>query len=321
VKPARTLFAVVAIAGVMLAWWLSNRDADPADQTVRTNPVPQVQRPAPVAATVAVSAAAPVVKAPPDIGARFRASMDYLEFAASIFDAAKQGDGAAQFFLYQALNYCESAYGQYFVVHLPRGEVRYRTMEEALPLTATNPSFTPEDLRDMQARCEKLAAMTPPPYGSFQEWLDAAGRSGYPPALALLANQRSYDTMRGLPAEEAQEAAAQTRHLLIDALRSKDPKVIFGIGDTAAILAGRDARLAEQKKWIWMLAACADEAGCQSLSSAMRFLCRADSQCQPYETPLDIIRRKAGNDFDEIERHARELRDKIDAGTIEESDI
>jgi hypothetical protein len=97
--------------------------------------------------------------------------------------------------------------------------------------------------------------------------------------------------------------------------------VIFGIGYTAAILAGRDVRLGEQKKWIWMMAACGDETGCLSLAGAIQFLCRADSQCQPYETPLDIIRRKAGNDFDEIQRRARELRGKIDDGTLEESDI
>jgi hypothetical protein len=42
---------------------------------------------------------------------------------------------------------------------------------------------------------------------------------------------------------------------------------------------------------------------------------------QPYETPLDILRRDAGNDFDEVERGARELNEKIDAGTLEESDI
>ena len=36
---------------------------------------------------------------------------------------------------------------------------------------------------------------------------------------------------------------------------------------------------------------------------------------------LDVIRRAAGNDFDEIERGARELNEKIDAGTFDESDI
>ena len=36
---------------------------------------------------------------------------------------------------------------------------------------------------------------------------------------------------------------------------------------------------------------------------------------------MDIIRRQAGNDYDEVERRAREINEKIDAGTLEESDI
>jgi hypothetical protein len=36
---------------------------------------------------------------------------------------------------------------------------------------------------------------------------------------------------------------------------------------------------------------------------------------------VDVIRRQAGNDFDVVERRARELNEKLDAGTLEESDI
>ncbi len=35
----------------------------------------------------------------------------------------------------------------------------------------------------------------------------------------------------------------------------------------------------------------------------------------------DIIRRDAGSDFAEVERRAREINEKIDAGTLDESDI
>ncbi len=318
---------IAAVAGAVLAWWLSGREADRPAADV-PQPAPQeIQREpekSPVSAATppaADSAATPSASASPDMRARFQDSKDYRAFAASIFDAAKQGDGAAQFYLYSALNYCEGAYGYFFIVHLPRGEVRYRTPEEALQLTANNPLFTPEDLTDMQSRCAQLMAETPPPFGTSQQWLDAAGKSGYPRALAIVANRKSYETMSGLPLEAAQAAATESRRLLIDALRSKDPEVIAAAGFTAAILAGKDLHLAEQKKWIWMMAACGDEAACPALTEAVRYICRGDSQCQPYETPVDIIRRKAGNDFDEIKRRALALRDKIDAGTLEESDI
>ena len=53
----------------------------------------------------------------------------------------------------------------------------------------------------------------------------------------------------------------------------------------------------------------------------MRIYCKIDGQCQPFETPVDVIRRKAGNDYHEIERRARELNEKLDAGTLEEGDL
>ena len=52
-----------------------------------------------------------------------------------------------------------------------------------------------------------------------------------------------------------------------------------------------------------------------------RLFCNIDTQCQPFETPVDVIRRQAGNDYDAVERRARELNEKLDAGTLEESDI
>ena len=50
-------------------------------------------------------------------------------------------------------------------------------------------------------------------------------------------------------------------------------------------------------------------------------MCRLDSQCHPDDKIIDILRRGAGNDLEEIERRARELNEKIDAGTFDESDI
>ena len=48
---------------------------------------------------------------------------------------------------------------------------------------------------------------------------------------------------------------------------------------------------------------------------------KSTANAMPDDTVMDIIRRGAGNDFDEIERRARELNEKIDAGTLDESDI
>jgi hypothetical protein len=264
---------------------------------------------------------APPGKLLPDIRARFRDSNDYLEFAASVYEAAKQGDGAAQYYLHRALNFCEGAYGHYFIVHLPRGEVRNRTLEEALQLTAMDSTFTPGEVGIMQTRCEKLMAATPPPYGSSSEWLEAAGKIGYPPAVVEMATRKSVEQLGARNSETAQSAAADIRRSVVEAMRSRDPQAIVQVGDLAAVLSGGNPHRAMIKQWTWELAACGDDPVCHVLDDQSRFLCRADPQCQPFETPVDIIRRQTGNDFDEIERAARELREKIDTGTIEESDI
>ena len=51
----------------------------------------------------------------PDVRAQFQASNDYWEFAERIHDAAKRGDGAAQYYLGVALNTCELLYRYYFM--------------------------------------------------------------------------------------------------------------------------------------------------------------------------------------------------------------
>jgi hypothetical protein len=309
-----------------LAWWLIGRDANVPGAAEKSPPEKTGFRLAPGRSATTVRAEehplpASAGPAPADIRSRFNESNDYLAFAASVHEAAQQGDGAAQYYLHRALNYCESTYGYFFIVHLPRGEVRHRTLEEAQQLTANNPLFTLDDVRDMQGRCEKLMSVTPPPYGTSQEWLDAGAWSNYPLSIVTIAARKSIETLQSSSAEERRVGGSRIRQIVIQALGSKDPEVIVRVGDVAANLAGKDRRAAAKQQWIWAMAACGGDEACPALKESIQYLCRADPQCQPFETPVDIIRRHSGNDFDEIERRARELRDKIDAGTIEESDI
>ena len=78
---------------------------------------------------------------------------------------------------------------------------------------------------------------------------------------------------------------------------------------------------AKRREWSWMLAACLRTPNCEGFTEWKKKRCNWDEQCQPFETMRDIIRRDAGSDFGEVERRAREINEKIDAGTLEESDI
>lgn len=257
----------------------------------------------------------------PDLNARLRASKDYFEYASDIIDAARQGDPAAQYFLSTALAYCESLYDWYFIVYGNDGTPRHRTLDEAQQLTAERPVFSPDDVRDIQQRCQKLRKIRPPPFGSSQEWLAASLASNFPLAqvnsalnLALQGHERN-------GSDKALAARDEARRLALESLRTRDPTVMAQMGSVAANLAGDDAAAAKKAQWAWPLAACLREAGCESMSDWVRLFCNVDTQCQPFETPVDVIRRQAGNDYDEIERRARELNEKLDAGTLEEGDI
>jgi hypothetical protein len=262
---------------------------------------------------------APLPAAEPNYRARLDASRDYWELAESLYVPARQGDAAAQYWLSRALAYCESLYDWYYIVHLDHGAVRHRTLDEAQQLTASRPVFTADDIRDIQERCQRLRSAEVPPFGESREWLDAATRAGYPMAqasaalgLALKGRQPGDDVARG--------ARDEARRLALEALRSRDPGVMAQMGDVAANLAG-DAAEARRQQWVWPLAACLRESGCESMAEWRRLFCNIDTQCQPFETPVDVIRRQAGNDFDAVERRAREINQKLDAGTLEESDI
>jgi hypothetical protein len=325
----RVAFTLICAALVMAGVWWWAREPPAAAHPARDAPTTA----SPVATPTALAAipvasehealAAPepaAVAAPaPDYQSRLRAADDYWDFAQSIHASARQGDGAAQYYLSSALAFCESLYDWYFIVHLANGAVRHRTLDEAQQLTAMRPVFKPDDVRDIQKRCQRLRSAERPPFGSSREWMDAAIASNHPRAQASAALNKA---LQGLnrDGETALAAREDARRLALDSLRSRDPNVMAELGDVAANLS-RDPVEARKQRWLWPLAACQREARCESMSEWMRLFCNVDTQCQPFETPVDVIRRQAGNDFDEIERRARELNEKLDAGTLEAGDI
>jgi len=321
------IIAVLLIGG--LAWWWMREPrtaAPPPAGPVPARSMPLEARSSDAANALADDAAVTEepAEAPPktrDDYAGLRASHDYFEFAEQMYPLAKQGDPSAEFYLSSALTYCESLYDWYFVEYTPNGTVRHRTLDEALQLTAVRPVFKPEDVRDIQQRCQKLRRTNPPPFGSSRDWLDAAIAAGFPQAQASAALNLSLQGHDRANSEKAQAARKAAREMALEALRTHDPRVMVQMGDVAANLAAGNPEEARISQWAWPLAACLREANCESMTDWMHLFCNIDTQCQPFETPVDIIRRQAGNDYDEVERRARELNEKIDAGTLEEGDI
>jgi hypothetical protein len=180
--------------------------------------------------------------------------------------------------------------------------------------------FTPDDVRDIQSRCQRLRSSTNSQFGASRAWMDAAAAARYPPAQASEARNRVLLSRSADSPEEKAVARDDARRIAFDALRTRDPQVMAQLGDVAALLADSPAESGRQQ-WVWPLAACMRESDCASMREYMRLYCNIDTQCQPFETPMDVIRRKAGNDYDEVERRAREINDRLDAGTLEAADI
>ena len=324
-------FAAV-LAGGCLAWWLmpAPPSAGPAPDSAQPGAVeaPRAAQQGQSAPPASSGSGKPADRdqtekgpATPDDHARLRAAQDYFQFAADTYDRAKQGDPSAQYYLSSALTYCESLYDWYFIVHQSDGTARHRTLDEALQLTASRPVFTPDDVVSIQQRCQKLRKTQPPPFGSSREWLDAAITAGFPLAQASAALNLALQGYERSDPDKARAARAASREMALDALRTRDPQVMAQMGDVAANLAMDNPAEARKVQWIWPLAACLREANCESMTDWTRLFCNIDTQCQPFETPVDIIRRQAGNDYDEVERRARELNQKIDAGTLGEDDL
>jgi hypothetical protein len=330
-KRATSVLLAIASIATAIWWWSGRGSAAPettrtgADETNAANRVESRQG-NPVSVQHATGKADSVPSgqdAMPDVRAQFRAAKDYWDFAERNHEAAKRGNGAAQYYLSIALEYCMNLYGYYFIEQPAIGHARIRTLDEAQQLTATQggSGFTPEQVRDIQSRCQRIMNTKPSPFGTSAKWMAAAQASGYPLALVRGATLKALGGIANPATEASRSAQSEARALAFDALQSKDPEVVWWLASTAAFLTVDEPGEVHKRQWTWRMAACLREPKCDSMEEWKSLLCEVDSQCHRDDTVMDIIRRGTGNDFNEIERRARELNEKIDAGTVDESEI
>lgn len=259
-----------------------------------------------------------------------RESDDYWAFAEKAHEAAVRGDGAAQWYLSEALGYCMHVYERAFLEFLPDDSWRHRTLEEARQVLSTQtaghpyvtkPYVTEDELPLVQKRCSRLSQPTRPPFGYGDEWAKKAELAAFPQAQAAAAYLLAYKGRHDWDTAKAPARLAEAQSLAIDSLRTKDPAVMLQIAEVAEVLADGNKAEATRRRLTWELSACLASDHCEALSEMMKARCKWEPECQPYETSLDILRRDAGNDFHELERRARELNEKLDAGTLEDADI
>jgi hypothetical protein len=242
--------------------------------------------------------------------ATFKESRDVLAFAESIVDAARAGDGAARFWMYQALSECTTDFRTLFAKE--NGEVR--SLEESLAERADY-FFTEDSIRESYTRCRRFRESNPKGLGEAQTWLLTAVESKNPRAQVERARLLAVNATYG--AENPEDLRSESRRLASEALRSRDPAVIAEVGRVGAQIAPHDSTLADS----WLMAACARGLDCTSSTDTFEVWCIRDLACQPFESIVDVMRRAYGNEFAAIESRAREINDSVDAGRFDELDF
>ena len=247
-----------------------------------------------------------------DYSGVFAKSEDFWALAESIVQAANAGDGNAQYNLYRALSYCDTLYKFYFV----RGKT-HKTVDEAVAWASTSPGLNVDEARQVHRRCHRLKTADGAPFGTAEQWLTSAKDVGQP--LAMMDFARNLSTAAAAKGDvPSVEMRNEARQLITEALKSKDPEVIFGMADFVLLLHG-DSEKASEEQWVWRLAACERGFDCAPGAAWLEVMCRYDYNCQPRDDGREVIRRNNSQNFDEIERKARELNARLDANKFEEA--
>jgi len=308
--PALTLCAVVAAL-----WWRHGSERAQPDAGEPTRPTATAAS-ADATSVKQETAPPPLHGAPPvphhDYAAQLRAAPDYLEFARSLLDAARAGDHAAQFYIFRALDYCDDGFRGYF-----KGRGGRKTLDEALKWASTRWPRDSEEILRVHARCHTLmeSESDAMDLGDRHEWLQKAAAGAYPLAMVVIAQRQWQATIR-TDSDDA-EKAEQRRRMVAIAIRSREPEVVWEIGNTVLDFEKNPVGGNDFDHAAWGLAACDRGFDCSPQAAWMWHMCRYDPNCQPYETWPDILRRARGNDFPEIEARARWINEKIDAGDWE----
>jgi hypothetical protein len=235
----------------------------------------------------------------------FDTAGDLALFADAMHKRALEGDDAAQYWLYRALQRCGPFYDNVFNIDPATPDKPPLGLDEALADEEANPRLGADEVRELHGQCQQLRNVDRTRYGSASSWLRKAAQTGYPLAQV----RRAAEIAAGV---DGAPDRAEARELMLTAVRSGDAEVILQTGAVARMIAQGESER-ERHEWVWEVAACQRGANCGPTTEWVRSLCAVDRKCQPYETALDVIRRRVGVQMTEIEEEARELNARIDA--------
>ncbi len=250
-----------------------------------------------------------------DYKSAFHASRDYWALAQGLLPAARAGDPDAQFYLYRALDYCETNVRFYFV---RPGHVR--SLDEALSWAAER-SLPRDEVSSVYERCNKFMNRDASAFGTSAEWLARATNLGQPDAQsttaekALVQEQMNNFSKAGgvLPVTKPISPNATARQLLSYALQSGDPYAMWVIGEVQGMLnpSGTDTNA---ERLAWWLAACQKGYDCSTTADWVVAACKSSIGCTAGNNGEDVIQYMAGNKWAAVQQRAEVISNKLNSG-------
>jgi hypothetical protein len=308
------LLVVTALTLALVAWYLRAEPVTaPVAHAATPTAVPKPpqfasaranETPAQPLRAVAEAAAAKST----NYAAQFLHASDLLIFLEALAPAAADGDVDALYHMGRASWRCTREYSTLFG---PPG--REMTLEVALEKEYWT-KYHELLARRIHGQCQRFKAMANNPFTEWENLIDAAAEAGSGPAKALLVLEMGRGTIRMHEGETDEQRNSKIRALAKEAIRTKDPEVLFQFAYVDSI-SGKSGT-AEDMAGAWMLAACQRGLECGRSSEQFQFFCKWDPDCKPSETLVDLWRRRPR--FDEFQRFANELNAKLDADRFDE---
>lgn len=268
---------------------------------------------APPAQTTSAAASSSALS---DYQALYKDAGDYWNFARMALPAAAAGNASAQFYLSRVLEKCDVDNRMFFK---RRGQVL--SLDEGLQW-ASKRHMSVAQAQAVYDRCNKFLTSDSSQFGSASEWLAKATQGGQPLAeatTALKALERglreSFSRAGGVQNVDPDPELAKANPLMLlrDAARSKDPEVLFMIGEAQNLLYPAQNN-EDVERHAWWLVACERGLDCSANGNLIKETCAENPRCQSAVGPTDLIQELSNGSWPAVQQRAQEISMKLDAG-------
>jgi hypothetical protein len=261
---------------------------------------------------------------PDDFRTLFQQSTNYWKLAQKILSAANSGNADAQVYLSKTLTYCSELNKFYFQHRGTR-----LSLDEGLQYAAKR--NLPYDIaQKVYERCHDFNDNDTASLGDPAEWLARATSARQPLAQALTASailmQNSTEQLKKASGVANPDNAhfvagdADPFALLRDAVRSRDPEVLFNIGEAQALRHSANAD-GNTVRYAWWLVACERGFDCSANADWVKTSCGGTNECASAQDPTDLVRNLAGENWPAVQRLAADLNAKMEGGQWDELGI